>query len=144
MAYFIDDVYTSVIQAVQQFVPSGIPVVSGESYGIDLNDPSGKSPSIAVTLEDITDNPIELGSNGVTIVMSCTVNAASRLQRDALKSILYTNIANTEIPIYSSGILTQYSHVVPGMQIRDMPNYTSGNTAFYWVCVAFFTLELLQ
>jgi len=146
--YIVDDVYKSLIYTVKTFAPSGVVVVSGENYGIRFDDPTGKNPSIAVNLEDISDAAIELGSEGAQFICSLTMNAKSRFQRDALKSIIFSNIRNSAIPIYTdidNGDFTvmNYAEVRPGMKMRDMPNFDDGREAFYWTAIAFFTIELI-
>lgn len=146
--YIVDDVYKSLIYTVRTFAPSGVVVVSGENYGIRFDDPTGKNPSIAVNLEDISDLAIELGSGGAQFVCSLTINAKSRLQRDALKSIIFNNISNSAVPIYADAdnndfTVIKYAEVRPGMKMRDMPNFNDGREAFYWTATVFFTIELI-
>jgi len=146
--YIYDSVYTSLITYCQIFAPSGVTVVSGEGYGVRFLDPSGANPSLSVEVQDMTDHAFELGSGGAIFVCSITINAASRLQRDALKSIVFENIANAVVPIYTNVdagdvSLVQYASIRPGVKIQDIPNFSSNREQFYWTSFCFFTLEAL-
>lgn len=144
----IDSVYSSLIDYCRNFAPSGIPVVSGESYGVRFIDPGGKVPSLSIQMETTTDVNLELGSGGAYHMCSVTTYALSRFQRDALKSLLFDNIPNASIPIYANidagdTTLVQYASVLPGVRSQDMPNWNSNSESYYWINVLFFSLEIL-
>lgn len=146
--YIIDSVYSSLVNYCRGFAPSGITVVSGESYGVRFIDPGGKVPSLSVQMEITTDAALELGSGGAYHVCSVTVYALSRLQRDALKSLIFNNFSNAVIPVYANldagdTSLVQYTSVLPNIRLQDMPNWNSNSESFYWIAIAFFTLEML-
>lgn len=150
MFYTYDKVYRSITYFVSQIIPSGVQVVDGESYGIRLDDPVGKSPSIAVTIEQSQDVAIELGSPSIQFNTTLTINAVSRLQRDALKSIVHSGLVNNQIPVYDSfvdfvpnGVIERYLCVGDYFSIKDMLNFTTNREKFFWVSVVFVDLELL-
>jgi hypothetical protein len=150
--FIFDNVYKSIVYFVAQIVPSGITVVDGESYGVRLEDPSNQSPCIAVNTEDIQNSPIELGSIGAKVHAVLTISALSRLQRDALKSIVYSGLLTHEIPIYNSftdfvpasgAIVDRYMSLGDYFSMRDMPNFDTNRERFYWISVVFVNLEFL-
>jgi hypothetical protein len=80
-------------------VPSGVTVIDGESYGIRLDDPTGKPPSVTVTIEDRVPDEVELGSFASSFNVIYTVDAHSRMQRDALKFSVYNALVSGTVPI---------------------------------------------
>src|SRR5262245_14946275 len=102
MIYTIDSVYKGLLFYFSTIVPSGVTVVEGENYGIRLDDPTGKNPSVAVNVEEMQDASIELGTASTAFICSCTVNGLSRLQRDALKHIVYSGLVYSTIPFYTA------------------------------------------
>ena len=62
MMYSSEKVFRSFVYFTSQIVPSGVTVIDGQEYGIRLDDPVGQSPSIAVTVGDMTNAALELGS----------------------------------------------------------------------------------
>lgn len=155
MAYdLIDCAYKGVLHVVSRVVPEQVAVIEGENYGIRLEDPTGKNPSVAVNVEEITDASLELGSAATSIILSCTLNAQSRRQRDALKATIYSGLIHETIPLYSSydtsytpasGALSLGTLAVqPGIRIRDMPDLASGRERFFWSAVVFFTVQFLH
>jgi len=151
MFYSSERVYRSVVYFASQIVPSGITVVDGQEYGIRLDDPVGKSATVAVTLGDVTNANIELGSPATEYPVYFTINALSRLQRDALKTILRSGIYSHQIPIYSDfnqfipasgATVEQYAELADYYQARDMPNFESDREKFFWCAVVTVTLEV--
>ncbi len=152
MIYTLDNVYRGTIAYFSSIAPSGVTVVEGENFGIRLEDPRGKNPSLAVNIEEIHDEALELGSQGTAYIISCTVNALSRLQRDALKQIVYSGLSYGAIPFYSQytknnvpvsgALLLGTAEVQHGIRIRDMPDF-SGRGRFYWSAVVFFSVHCL-
>lgn len=153
MIYTIDNVYKGTLFYFSSVVPSGVAVVEGENYGIRFEDPTGKNPSIAINIEEVQDAALELGAQGTSFVISCTVNALSRLQRDALKQIVYSGLVYGAIPYYdaydpsnipaSGATIIGEIQVQPGIRIRDMPDFNSGRDRFFWTAVVFFTAHCL-
>lgn len=152
--YTIDSAYKGMIHYISTIVPNAVTVVEGENYGIRLDDPTGKNPSVAVNVEEISDASLELGSAGTTFVMSCTINAQSRLQRDALKQIVYSGLVYGVIPFYtaydvtnipaSGAVLIGELEVQNGIRMRDMPDFNDGRDKFFWSSVVFFTVHCLS
>lgn len=141
MLYASEKLYRSFIYFTTQIVPSGVIVVDGQQYGIRVDDPTGKQPSIALTLGDIGNAALELGSFGTEYPVIFTVNAQSKLQRDALKYIVRSGIYNNTIPIYSDfnqfipasgAVIEQYAGLGDYFQARDMPNFSSDRERFFW------------
>lgn len=150
MFYVYDKVYRSLTYFVSQIVPSGVIVTDGESYGVRLEDPSGKPPSVAVTIEQAQDQAIELGSPAIQFSATITISAASRLQRDALKSIIHSGLAYNQISVYSnfvdfipSGAAEQYAEVSDYFIIKDMPNFNTNREKFFWTSVIFADITIL-
>jgi len=151
--YTIDKVYRSCIYFISQLVPSGVVVVEGESYGVRTDDPTGKQPSIAVQLDDISDSDIELGSFGTRYPLILTIAAKSRLQRDALKSIVYSGLMLQPFAIYSDvtlqntpasgSVVETYAEIASRIRIRDMPNFDDDREKFFWTSVVFTSLNIL-
>lgn len=141
MFYSAEKVYRSLTYFTTQIVPSGVIVVGGQDYGIRLDDPTGQIPSVAVTMGDIGNADLELGSFGTEYPITFVVNAQSRMQRDALKSIVRSGIYNNTIPIYSDfiefiptsgAIVEQYAELGNYFQARDIPNFSSDREKFFW------------
>ncbi len=150
--YSQEKIYRSLLYFIDQIVPSGVEVTDGESYGIRLDDPSGKSPAVTVTMPDYRDQSLELGSFGTSYSVIFTISAVSRMQRDALKDIVRSGILFNQLPIYSNFIqfvpasgatIEKYASVGDYFQIRDMPNFSSDREAFFWGAAVFVTLDVL-
>lgn len=149
--YAFEKVYRSVLHFVAQIVPSGITVIDGQEYGIRVDDPVGKSASVAVTLGDTTNAELELGSYATDYPAYITINAQSRLQRDALKTIIRTGLYSNQIPVYSDftgfipasgAVIEQYAELGNYYQARDMPNFESDREKFFWCAVVTVSLEV--
>lgn len=153
MIYTVDNIYKGLIYYFATIVPSGVTVVEGENYGIRLDDPSGKNPSVAVNIDELHDASLELGSASTAYICNCTLNAKSRLQRDALKQIVYSGLVYGGIPYYSAydthnvpasgAVLLGYVEVQEGIRIRDMPDFSTNRERFFWSSVVFFTVHSL-
>lgn len=148
--YAHDQVYRSIVHFVSQIVPSGVTVVDGESYGIRLEDPSGKSTSVAVTVEDRTQTALELGSFATEYSCVFTINATSRIQRDALTTIVYSGLLFNDIPVYAeftdfvpSGDIQRYLSAGDYISAKSMPDFSTNRDRFFWVAVVFCSLETL-
>lgn len=151
--YTQEKVYRSLIYHVAQLVPSGILVVEGASYGVNFDDPTGQSPSVAVELNDTRDEDIELGGMGTTYDITITLNAKSRVQRDALKTVLRAGLLQNPMRVYStfsgtslvpaSGAVTERIGEVGQIVMRDMPNFESDRERFFWVSVLVSELTIL-
>jgi hypothetical protein len=150
--YTVDKLYRSTVYYTSQLVPSGVITVEGESYGVRTDDPTGQSPSVAITVPELRDAALELGSFGSTYNVVFTINAKSRLQRDALKSIIQSGLRHNQIPIYSDftefvpasgSSIETYAGIGDYFQIRNMPNFDSDREKFFWVSVVFVTLDLI-
>jgi hypothetical protein len=142
--YPFEKVYRSFIYFATQIIPSGVIVVDGQDYGIRVDDPVGKLPSVAITIGDTGNAALELGSFGTEYPVIFTINAQSRLQRDALKSIVRSGIMQNVIPIYSDfeqfipasgATIEQYAELGNYFQARDMPNFDSDREKFFWNAV---------
>lgn len=153
MIYTVDSVYKGLLYYISTIVPSGVTVVEGENYGIRLDDPTGKNPSVAVNIDELQDTSLELGSASTAYTCNCTLNAKSRLQRDALKQIIYSGLVYGGIPFYtqydennvpaSGASIIGCVEVQTGIRIRDMPDFNSGRERFFWSSVVFFTVHSL-
>lgn len=151
--YSQEKIYRSLLYFVEQIVPSGVEVTDGESYGIRLDDPTGKSPAVTVTMPESRDQALELGSFGTAYSVIFTISAVSRMQRDALKSIVHSGILLNQIPVYSNlnqqfvpasgAFIEKYASVGDYFQIRDMPNFSSDREKFFWGAAVFVTLDVL-
>lgn len=145
-------IYRSLIAFASGIVPSGIEVVEGESYGVRFEDPRGRNPSVTVALDNMTEASLELGSPATEYLVGFTINAQSRRQRDAIKTIVYSGCLFNLIPIYSSfdvsGIpasgatITSYAEVADNIAIRDMPDFASER--FFWTALAYFRVSVLS
>lgn len=150
MIYTHDKVYRSVTYFLMQLVPSGVVVEDGESYGVRIEDPTGKSPSVAVVIDESASVAKELGSTSMQFHATITISALSRIQRDALKSIVASGLHHTEISVYTMfddftpiGNIEQYLEIGDYFQIRDMPNFNTNREKFFWTSVVFVDLDLL-
>lgn len=150
--YSQEKVYRSLLYFVGQIVPSGVEVTDGESYGIRLEDPTGKNPAVTVTMPDLRDQPLELGSFGTSHSVIFTISALSRMQRDALKDIVRSGILYNQIPIYSDftqfipasgAAIEKYALVGDYFQAKDMPNFSSDREKFFWGAAVFVTVDVL-
>lgn len=151
MLYASEKLYRSVIYFTTQIIPSGVVVIDGQEYGIRVDDPTGQSPSVAITLGDTGNAALELGSFGTEYPLYFNINAQSRLQRDALKDTVRSGIYNNLIPIYSDFIqfipasgatIEQYAELGTYFQARDMPNFSSNRERFFWTSVVTVVLEV--
>jgi hypothetical protein len=141
MLYASEKIYRSLLHFTSQIIPSGVTVVDGQEYGIRVDDPTGKNPSVAVTMGDTSNAALELGSFGTEYPVTFVINAQSRLQRNALKNIVRSGIYNNSIPIYSDfnqsiptseAIIEQFAELGDYFQARDMPNFESERERFFW------------
>lgn len=146
--YIVDTLYRSVVRYTQTLVPSGIVVVDGEQYGVRADDPSDQSPSVAVTLGNMQEVGIELGSNSVQVPAIFTIHAKSRFQRDVLISILLSGLFNKQIPLYSAfsgfvptGDPSNYLGFAGYINTQNMPNFESDRERFFWSAVVYVTLS---
>jgi len=139
--YSSEKVYRSLLYFATQIVPSGVEIIDGQEYGIRVDDPVAAYPSVAVTMGDISNATLELGSYATEYPVTFVVNARSRLQRDALKDILRSGVYNNVIPIYSDfsqfipasgALIEQYAELGDYFQARDMPNFDSDREKFFW------------
>lgn len=139
--YSSEKVYRSLLYFTTQIVPSGVVVVDGQEYGIRVDDPTVSYPSVAVTMGDISNAQLELGSYATEYPVTFVINAQSRIQRDALKDILRSGIYNNVIPIYSDfnqfipsggSLIEQHAELGDYFQARDMPNFDSDREKFFW------------
>lgn len=151
--YTFDQIYRSLLYHTRSFTPLSVFVVDGASYGVRLDDPTGQSPVVTVTMEDVGDLPIELGSLSSSISVTYTIDAQSRTQRDALKTIVYSGIRHTpRIPVYSafddftpaSGAVILYDmEFADPMLVRDMPNFNTDREQFFWTALVFAEVQIL-
>lgn len=145
-------VHRSALYWARGIAPSGVAVVDGEAYGVRLDDPTGQSPSVTVSIEGLTTVDIELGSPASCYSVIFSVYAKSRLQRDALKQMIYSALDTSEIPIYSdfndqtpaSGATVVTSAEVDGAVIaRDIPDFSQGREQFFWTAMIFADLIVI-
>lgn len=138
-----ETVYQSLLVFAQQLAPSGVSVVEGQSYGVRYLPPTGKNPSIAVAVEDMREEPIELGTTGsANYFTTFHVTAASRKQRDALKYIVYSGCMTVPVPLYSSfsstgvpasgATVIGYAEVQSPVQMRDTLDFQSERERLFW------------
>lgn len=147
-----ENVYRSLIHHITQVVPDTVFVVEGESYGIDQDDGTGKSPAVTVTLDSMRSTPLELGSTGEEFNVVYTITARSRIQRDALKYVVYSGLVFSPIRIYddfneyvpASGTIPMYSaQFDEDIYMKDTPNFSSDREKFFWVSSVLATLRVL-
>jgi hypothetical protein len=139
--------YRSVLHHVATALPSGIAVIEGESYGVRQVDPRIKSPSVTVTIRDTNDAAVELGSDSsVSFQVLYTISAKSRLQRDAVKDIIYSGILHRPITIYSDfdGFVPtvdsnplRYCQRGDYFRITDVPVFEADREKFFWTSVVY-------
>lgn len=148
-----ESVYRSLLHHINQIVPDTVFVVEGESYGIDQDDGTGKSPAVTVTLDNMRSSAIELGSNGEEFHVVYTVTARSRIQRDALKYIVYSGIVFQPISIYddfedyepiSGAVIRASAQFDEDIYMKDTPNFSSDREKFFWVSTVLTTLRVLS
>ena len=146
--FFVDNVYKSLMYSVRAVVPSGVSVVDGEAIGINTENPAFSPPSVTVTLEEQSTAAIELGSTGTKFDIIFTIDAQSRRQRDAIKSILYAHVTTSQLPVYenfgandftpASGTVVQYiGEYGDSVIVRDMPDLNQGRERFFWTAAVF-------
>lgn len=150
--YSQEKFYRSVVYFTAQLVPSGVTVVGGQSYGIRLDDPTGQNTAIAVTVPEVSDKALELGSIGSSYDVLFTINAVSYMQRDAMKDIVRSGLAFSQIPIYSDfsgyvpasgAVVEKYAALGDYFRARDMPDFNTDREKFFWTAVIFTTLDVL-
>ncbi len=145
----IEDVYQSIIRFVSSIAPSGVATVEGESHGVRFTPPTGQIPSIAVTIDDITEANVELGSFASSYFLSLHITAQSRKQRDALKSIVYSGLTHNYIPIcstpsvVSSGGIPLRLGEASSISARDVLDFQSNREKFFWSTNVFCGLTVL-
>lgn len=94
--------------------------MSGEAYGINLTDPTARQPAIYIILDEFGTDGYELGSVGVYANALYVINALSRKQRDALKTVLMSGIIHVGLDIYqtfSNGLGT--GAPIAGTELND-------------------------
>lgn len=156
MINFIENVSRSCVYYMKQAVDAAvtstdIPVFSGQLYGINLEDPTGKSPSITVSVLDTESSVVELGSNATSIVVVFTIHSLNNMQREFLKSLVYLTLRDKEITIYKEFIdynpsdFTKLCNAQWGDRISavNIQNLNSGNEKFFWSAVVSAELILL-
>jgi len=129
-----------------------VPVIEGNSYGIRLEDPVGKSPSVVVEMKDIKTASVELGSDGSEHEVVYSVNALSRRQRDALKYLVYQILKKRRIPIYSrfygntpveDAKVLLYAEIKDPVVVSDMPNFSDSHESFFWVSIIYTKIVMI-
>lgn len=150
--YIVDRVYKSLIFHMSQIVPSGVQVVDGESFGVRTENTSNIIPSIAVSLGDVAEADPELGSIGFRYNVNYTIVGTSRLQRDALKSIVMSGLSFTQIGVYNSftsfmpasgAVVERYAELCAPILMRDMPSMETDRERFYWVTEVFTSVDVI-
>jgi hypothetical protein len=145
MMIAIDSVYRSLFYAAAQLAPSGVAVLDGELYGLTTDI---RAPSIAVTLEDVESEAIELGALGVRYHVIFHIDARSRYQRDTLKTLLYTYVTTQRLPLYhpfaahqdtpASGVApVGFGEFSDRVTVRDMPLLDQGREQLFWSAIVF-------
>lgn len=150
--YDIDQLYRSLVHHLRGIMPSGVFVVDGEAYGVRLDDPQGQPPTVTVTIDDIGDFPVELGGLASQVSVIYTIDAQSRLQRDALKSIVYSGLRHTDVPVYSAfddltpasgAVVLKNAEFGDEVLARDMPNFSTDRERFFWTAQVFADVHIL-
>ncbi|SRR5258706_14931085 len=152
--YTLEKVYRSLIYHIGQIVPSGVTVTEGESYGVMVEDPTMQIPSVAVIIDDLNETDIELGSFSSSYGFTLSIAGRSRLQRDALKSILFDALRKTknQITVYSDFIdytpaptaVAESAAEVGTLIVSDVPNFSTDRERFFWVSVVVSALTIIQ
>lgn len=153
MTYTVNNVYGSLINTFRTFVPSGIKIVDGESYGVMRIEPGRTEPSIAVNIFDVQATDIELGSFGTEFTVVCTTAGKSRSQRDAINSIVYSGLMTRTFPVYtaydpsfapaSGSTIYAYVEVGDFVQVKPIQNFSTDQEKYFWTSVVSFTLKLI-
>jgi hypothetical protein len=150
--YTYDLVYRSLVYHMRTAMPPEVTVVDGESHGVRLDDPTGKPPSVTVTIDGMSSADIELGSIAAAYGLIYTVDAQSRTQRDAIKSLLFTTLTQQSVPVYtafqeftpaSGAVIQWYGQFTGPVLIKDMPNFSEGRERFFWTALAFTDLTII-
>lgn len=145
-------VYQSLILFASGIAPSGVAVVEGESYGVQYDPPTGRNPSIAVDVGDITEANVELGSFASSYFATFHITAQSRKQRDALKSLVYSGCVHNEIPIYSAfsanGVTASGASILAYadtqyVSSRDVLDFQSNRERLFWAATVFCGVTVL-
>ncbi len=146
-------VYQSVLAFASGIAPSGVTTVEGQSYGVRYLPPTGKNPSIAVSVEDVTESHVELGSISTDYFVTFHITAQSRKQRDALKYIVYSGCLTRPIPLYSSfsstgspasgAAIIGYAEIQGSVILRDTLDFESDRERLFWSAGAFCGLTVL-
>lgn len=128
---------------------SGIEVIDGGSYGVNLSDPHGKIPSIAIDVEDISQYDLELGSTNYQYFVTFTVNELNKNRRDATTTTMINNLTscpyinvynkytNKNEPTGDAVIITTIEPDSSSLQYKPMPNFDTDREKFFWVTVVF-------
>lgn len=143
----ITNIQNSIISYVKSFtISGGISVIDGGSYGVNLNDPRGKIPSIAIDVEDITQYDLELGSTNYEYFVSITVNELNKNRRDATTTYVvnalercsyidvYSKYDNNSINI-TNDVISSIEPDTSTLQYKPMPNFDTDREKFFWVSV---------
>lgn len=143
-----DAIYNSALHHMRTILPSNIFVVDGESYGVRQIDPYVKSPSVTVSLGDISSADVELGSISTSYPIVYTITADSRLQRDSVKDIVYSGLTRTRIVLYddfvddtfvpvSGSISTHSSQLGDYINMINIPVNEADRERFFWTSVVY-------
>lgn len=151
MTYSHNSVYQSLLHHARQFVPSGVSVIEGESYGVRQMTPTTARPSVTVTLKDTASADVELGSYALSFGVVYTVAGASRLQRDALKDVVYSGILHAPLTIYRDFTVNNTpvtaaqcsAQLGDYIKITDIPMFETNREALFWTAVVFVECVLL-
>lgn len=147
--YTIEIVSRSFIYWLRQHVHESYEVREGELYGITLDNKNNNNNSVVVTVNDIEEGYLELGTNAISSSVFITMNSKSKRQRDATSSMLLDSIKKHPIYVYNN--FTQYTPtedaVSRGLRIetyslKNMPEPTVADPNLFWVSVLFLSITV--
>lgn len=129
-----------------------IPVIGGEAYGINLEEPGDNSNSVAVEVNGVEDLPIILGSEGTRFSVVCTITATDRRKRDYLTSIVYQGMRTSPFYVYERFVnFVPQPEESPDVKARaKLYNISQDNIQsfederFLWTSIVYSVMDILM
>lgn len=101
-SYIFDLGKKGIIYKLSQILPAGIYAMNGNNSSVRLDNPTGKQSSVAVVLDDIKETGKEMGSTSGQLFIAFMIAATSEEDMLGLVSILFSEMNDVEIPVYSA------------------------------------------
>jgi hypothetical protein len=149
-----NQVYDSSLVFLKTIAPTGVEVRPGEDYGVRLDDPAGKSPSLSPKIDLTSPIDLEIGSDSTRHLISVFIHAKSRLQRNDLMTVVYSGLKTRQFPIYSSIDDTDLTPVgapitlariaYEELQSYSITDFDTDRETFFWTAVVSAPIELFD